>query len=110
MSSSTPLHLTETSFENAVAASHSRPVLIDFWATWCGPCKAQAPVLDQLAASHGARSVIAKIDVDEAPGVASRFAVRSIPTLIVLRNGVEVARYVGLQSAAALDSALTAAA
>lgn len=110
MNTSAPLHLTAESFDNAVATSHDRPVLVDFWAAWCGPCKAQSPILDQLAAATADRAVIAKLDVDEAPEIAERFGIRSIPTLLVLRNGTEVSRLVGLQSASALDAALAAAA
>lgn len=107
---SSALHLTADSFTNAIASSHDRPVLVDFWAPWCGPCKSQAPVLDQLANSVGERAVITKLDVDEAPEAAAQFNVRSIPTLIVLRHGTETARFVGTQSAATLAAALAAAA
>lgn len=108
MTSTLPLHLTDDSFASALAASNDRPVLVDFWAQWCGPCKAQAPILDQVAAAQGERAVIAKLDVDEAPQTAEAHGVRSIPTLLVFRHGREVARLVGLQSAAALHSTLGA--
>ncbi|MBC8009897.1 MAG: thioredoxin [Burkholderiales bacterium] len=107
---SSALHLTADSFAAAVATSHDRPVLVDFWAPWCGPCKAQAPILDQLANSVGERAVVAKLDVDDAPEASAQFNVRSIPTLIVLRHGREVARFVGVQTAATLTAALAAAA
>lgn len=110
MISTLPLHLTADSFTAAVATSYDRPVLVDFWAPWCGPCKAQAPILDQLANSVGERAVVAKLDVDEAPGAAGQFNVRSIPTLIVFRHGKEAARFVGAQSATTLSAALDAAA
>jgi thioredoxin 1 len=110
MTATLPLHLTSASFATAVATSNERPVLVDFWAQWCGPCKAQAPILDQVAAAQGDRAVIAKLDVDEASEVAEAHGVRSIPTLLVFRHGREVARLVGLQSAAALNNALGAAA
>ena len=109
MTTTLPLHLTTDSFPAAVATSDDRPVLVDFWAPWCGPCRAQGPILDTLAASEGDRSVIAKLDVDEAPGVAETFGVRAIPTLLVLRRGREVARFTGIQSAATLSAALAAA-
>lgn len=110
MTTTLPLHLSADSFANALATSNDRPVLVDFWAQWCGPCKAQSPILDQVAAVQGDRAVIAKLDVDEAAEVAAAHGVRSIPTLLVFRHGREVARLVGLQSAAALNSALGAAA
>jgi thioredoxin len=109
MTTALPLHLTADSFPAALATSENRPVLVDFWAPWCGPCKAQAPILDSLAAAEEGRSVIAKLDVDEAPGVAATFGVRAIPTLLVLRRGREVARFTGIQSAATLSAALAAA-
>ena len=108
MISTLPLHLTADSFANAVASSNHRPVLVDFWAQWCGPCKAQGPILDQVAAAQGDRAVVAKLDVDGAPEVAEALGIRSIPTLLVFRHGREVARLVGLQSAAALNNALDA--
>lgn len=110
MTSTLPLHLTTESFANALASSNDRPVLVDFWAQWCGPCKAQGPILDQVAAAQGDRAVVAKLDVDDAPEIAEAHGVRSIPTLLVFRHGREVARLVGLQSGAALASALAAAA
>ena len=110
MTTTLPLHLTAESFANAVATSNDRPVLVDFWAQWCGPCKAQSPILDQVAAAQGDRAVIAKLDVDEASEIAESHGVRSIPTLLVFRHGREVARLVGLQSAASLNNALSAAA
>ena len=109
MTTTLPLHLTAGSFPTAVATSNDRPVLLDFWAPWCGPCKSQGPILDQLAAAEGERSVIAKLDVDEAPEVAETFGVRAIPSLLVLRHGREVARFTGIQSAATLSAALAAA-
>jgi thioredoxin len=110
MTTTLPLHLTAASFANALVTSNERPVLVDFWAQWCGPCKAQSPILDQVAAAQGNRVVIAKLDIDDAPEVAEAHGVRSIPTLLVFRHGREVARLVGLQSAAALNNALGAAA
>jgi thioredoxin 1 len=104
-----PLHLSAAAFATAVSASNERPVLVDFWAPWCGPCKAQSPILDQVAAAQGDRAVIAKLDIDAAPEIAEAHGVRSIPTLLVFRNGREVTRLVGLQSASALNSALSAA-
>lgn len=110
MTSTLPLHLTADSFAAALGTSQDRPVLVDFWAPWCGPCKAQGPILEQVAAAQGDRVVIAKLDVDEAPEIAEAHGVRSIPTLLVFRHGRETARLVGLQSASALNAALSGAA
>jgi thioredoxin 1 len=111
MNNASPLlHLNEASIAHAIATSHERPVLVDFWAEWCGPCKAQGPLLDQVAATNGDRALVAKVDVDAAPDVAARFGIRSIPTLIVLRHGREAARFVGIQSPAVLNAALATAA
>lgn len=71
------------------------PVLIDFWAVWCGPCRLVSPVLDQLATEKAGRIKLVKVDVDRAPGLSSRFAVQAIPTLMVIVNGMVIARQAG---------------
>jgi thioredoxin len=73
------------------------PVLLDMWATWCGPCKILAPVIEELAVDLAGRVRVGKLDVDENPATAARFGVRSIPTLLVLRDGRELDRIVGVQ-------------
>ena len=89
------IHLTSANFEETVKGT-SLPILIDFYADWCGPCKMLAPTIEEIAAG-AADFLVAKINVDEAPDIAERFAVMSIPTLIVLRGGEEIARAVGLR-------------
>ena len=79
------LHLNSQSFEEVIAGE--QPVLVDFWATWCGPCRMIAPVIEQVAAEFEGRAVVGKVDVDEEPGLAQRFGVMSIPTLVVLKDG-----------------------
>jgi thioredoxin 1 len=86
--------LTTSTFDETVVSS-DLPVLVDFWAEWCGPCKAIAPILEEIAGEHGDRVRVAKINVDENPDIARRFDVMSIPTLILFKEGTAEARLVG---------------
>ena len=86
--------LTDATFDEEVGASEL-PLLVDFWAEWCGPCRMVAPVLEQIAAENAGRIRVAKVDVDDAPGVARRFEIMSIPTLMVFKDGVAKKRLVG---------------
>lgn len=83
-------------------------VLVDFWAPWCGPCKMQGPILDKVADKVGDKAVISKVNVDESPALAAQFGVRSIPTLILFKDGQKVRDFIGVQQEAALVEALTA--
>ena len=82
------------------------PVLVDFWAEWCGPCRAVAPVLEQIAREHAGRVKVVKVDADRAQALAARFGARSIPLLVVIREGREVDRIVGAQPRAAIEARL----
>ena len=108
-SASTPQVVTDDSFaQDVVAASSAKPVLVDAWAEWCGPCRMIAPVLDQLAAESKGRYKIAKLNVDENPRTASQFNIRSIPTMLIFKNGKLVDQIVGAQPKQAIASRLDA--
>ena len=94
------LHAAESSFESIL--KENKIVLVDFWATWCGPCRMVAPIMEQLADHYAGKVKIAKVDVDENPGLASKFGIMSIPTLVVMKDGKAAAGAVGVQSKEAI--------
>ena len=99
-----PFHLTDSNFDETIK---NNPVaLVDFWATWCGPCRALVPTIEELAKEYAGKALIAKLDVDENPNKAECYQVFSIPTLIVFKDGCEVERLVGLCSKGKLDALL----
>jgi thioredoxin 2 len=89
-----PVQLTDADLERVVEGTEV-PVLVDFYADWCGPCKVMAPLLDELARERVGHLLVAKLDTDRNPGMSSRFAITGIPTLVAFRDGTEVAREVG---------------
>jgi thioredoxin len=104
-----PQAVTDATFaRDVVEASSSRPVLVDAWAEWCGPCRMIAPILDQLAAESDGRYKIAKLNVDDNPRVAAQFNIRSIPTLLIFKNGKLVDQLIGAQPKAAIAARLQA--
>ncbi len=91
-------HFDTAAFEAAIAGE--LPVLVDFWATWCGPCRMIAPAIEEVAAQFEGRAIVGKVDVDEEPGLAQRFGVMSIPTLVVMKGGKVVEQAVGARGKA----------
>jgi len=104
MADSKVVHITEDNFQSEVLDS-AEPVFIDFWAPWCGPCRAIGPVLDQLSASYDGRVKVAKINVDEQPALAQAFQVRGIPTLYAMNDGEVVDKMVGFGGRRQLEEA-----
>lgn len=102
--------ITQSGFEQQVTAA-SRPVLVDFWAEWCNPCRMLSPTVDQVAEDYKDRAIVGKVNIDEEPGLAQRFGVMSIPTLIVFKDGSVAGKSVGVVTkdkiAAMLDEALS---
>ena len=86
------------------------PILVDFWADWCGPCKMITPVIEELAEEQAGKAIVAKVNVDESPQLAERFGVSAIPTLIVFKNSEPVRRFQGVQSKSILAASLAEAA
>jgi thioredoxin 1 len=103
----TPQHVTDASFPSEVLASPV-PVLVDYWATWCGPCRMIGPLLDETADQYAGRLKVAKLNIDENPAVPSQYHVRSIPTLMLYRDGQPVATQVGALSRSQLAAFLDA--
>ena len=97
--------ITDTDFDTEVLKS-SAPVLVDFWATWCGPCRALAPKIDELSSTYTGKVKFVKMDVDQNPETAGRFGVRGIPTLILFKNGQMVDQLVGNQPKEVIENVL----
>jgi thioredoxin len=102
-----PLEVSDATFaRDVVEASHARPVLLDCWAVWCGPCRMIAPVMEELAAESAGRYTVAKLDVDHNPQTAAQFGIRSIPTLFIFKGGQLVDRLIGAQPKAVIAARL----
>ena len=90
------LEITETNYDAEVTKA-SKPVLIDFWASWCGPCKMMSPIVDEIANDVGDKVLVGKVNVDEQENLASKFQIMSIPTLVIIKDGQIVKTFVGVQ-------------
>jgi thioredoxin 1 len=100
------VELTDQNFADSVS---SGVTLVDFWAEWCGPCRALTPILDDLCTDYEGKAVIAKVNVDDAQALAQQFSVSSIPTLLVIKDGNEVNRFIGITAKDVLSQALDGA-
>lgn len=98
MASQDILILDTNTFDQEISKKGNGPLLVDFWAEWCGPCRLMAPILDRVAAAYKGRARIAKVDVDENQGLAAKFGIMSIPTLLVFKDGQVVEQTVGTTS------------
>ena len=96
-------HLTEQDFDSVIATGRS---LVDFWASWCGPCRMLAPTIEALGEKYAGKANICKVDVDEQPELARRFGVMSIPTVIVFQDGQQLGKLVGVRPQAELEALL----
>ena len=99
--------VNDSNFEQEVL-KHNGPVMVDFWATWCGPCRMLGPVVEELAKEYEGKVKVCKLNTDEGPDVSTKYRITSIPTIIFFKNGEVVAQTVGLQSKAALQEKLDA--
>jgi len=95
MDNKTPVHVSDSDFETTVLKS-DKPVVVDFWAAWCGPCRMIAPFVEELATEYGDKAVVAKMDTDANPMTPTKFGILGIPTLIFFKDGKEVDRMVGV--------------
>jgi thioredoxin 1 len=99
------LTITDSNFESEVLKS-DKPVLVDFWAVWCGPCQVQGPIVEEVATQMGDKAKVGKLNVDENPNVAQQFGIMSIPTIMIFKNGTVAKQLIGVQSKETLLSEL----
>ena len=101
------LEITDANFEETVLNS-SKPVMVDFWAAWCGPCRMVGPIIDEISTEYAEKAVVGKVDVDANQEFAAKYGVRNIPTVLVFQNGEVVGRQVGVAPKASYTDAIDA--
>jgi len=101
------LEVTDANFDELVANS-DKPVMLDFWAVWCGPCRMIAPIVEEMATEYDGKAIIGKVDVDSNPGIAQKFGIRNIPTVLFVKRGEVVDKQVGAVPKPALTAKLDA--
>jgi thioredoxin 1 len=101
------LELTDANFEETVLNS-DKPALVDFWAAWCGPCRMVGPVVEEIANEYGDKAIVGKVDVDNNPGIAAKYGIRNIPTILFIKGGEVVDKQVGASPKATLAEKLDA--
>ena len=99
--------INENNFDEIVLKSE-QPVMVDFWAVWCAPCRAIAPYVEQIATEYDGRAIVGKVDIEQCPDIASRYGIRNIPTILFFKNGELVDKHVGMTSLATLGNMLNA--
>ena len=102
---SEPINLDENGFKELVIGS-KQPVLVDFWATWCAPCRAIAPIIEELAEEYGDKIVFTKLNVDESPSIPSMYGISSIPTILIFKDGKPLQQVIGLRTKKELKEVL----
>ncbi|MFV0365700.1 MAG: thioredoxin [Mangrovibacterium sp.] len=102
------IEVTEANFEEVVLKS-DKPVLVDFWAEWCGPCRMIAPIVEELSHDYEGKALVVKVDVDNASEISMKYGIRNIPTLLILKNGEVVDKHVGAVQKSALAAKIDAA-
>lgn len=102
------LHLTEENFDQHVLGTTDKPVIVDFWAEWCGPCRMIGPILDELSKEYDGKALITKVSVDDNPGLTAKYQIKNIPTMLFMKNGEIKDKIIGAANRASITEKLNA--